>query len=329
MLEVVEGFLTTMQHERGASRNTVAAYRNDLGQFTAYLSGALPEAAAFSPVNSPNRINGGSARIGDWALLGEGGVSDYLAYLRTRGYATATIAWKTAAVKSFSSYLKERGYLTEDPAAMAARPRVEKVPPRAMTEEEIRSLMTALRSNVERPQGLRDIAMLETLYATGMRVSELVALDERDVSLRDSALCCARGCSKERLLQLPELVTAAIASYLEGGRALLAARSESALFVNHRGHRLTRQGFWLILRNYAEQAAIPGVTPHTLRHSFAAHALIRGVELKDVQQSLGHVNLATTQTYQRIEMHSQAKPNLARNETGPNATAGERNNTAR
>ncbi len=142
--------------------------------------------------------------------------------------------------------------------------------------------------------------MLETLYATGMRVSELVSLDCEDVNLQERQMRCAGRSSRERNVPLRESAIVAIDHYLFQARPLLALRDESALFLNHRGNRLTRQGFWLILKSYANKAEISDITPHTLRHTFATHALRRGADLREVQQLLGHVSISTTQVYRRM-----------------------------
>jgi integrase/recombinase XerD len=151
-----------------------------------------------------------------------------------------------------------------------------------------------------RPETMRDRAMLETLYSTGMRVSELVALDCGDVDLTSSKMTCAGRTARERMVPLRASAVAAIDRYLADARPILVLRDESALFLNHRGNRLTRQGFWLILKSYADRAEISDITPHTLRHTFATHALRRGADLREVQQLLGHVSISTTQVYRRL-----------------------------
>jgi len=289
MREAIATFLQALETERGASRNTTAAYRNDLGQFAVFASSE------------------GNAAAGQEASLGmfrEDVIAEYLASLHMRGYAASTIARKTAAIKSFSAFLVERGMLVTDPAASSTRPRIEHVRPRAMSEVDVEVLLSTPRqASSSRPNQIRDVAMLETLYATGVRVSELVALDERDVRLDQRSVLCGSGTGKERSLQLSDRAADALSAYLANARPLMTLPNERALFVNQRGGRLTRQGFWLILRSYADQIGIDGVTPHTLRHSFALHAIHRGIALRDVQQSLGHVNLASTQVYQEPGPH--------------------------
>jgi integrase/recombinase XerD len=153
--------------------------------------------------------------------------------------------------------------------------------------------------------------MLETLYATGMRVSELVALDCDDVNMLERHMRCAGRTSRERLVPLRERAIEAIDHYMFQARPLLVLREENALFLNHRGNRLTRQGFWLILKSYASKADIADITPHTLRHTFATHALGRGADLREVQQLLGHVSISTTQVYRRMALGQTASRSAA------------------
>ena len=284
----IHQFLNSLQADRGFAANTIAAYRNDLDQFCAY-------------VQSPPQIDH-VAGIGAWNELTEAHLSTYVIHLREREYAASTIARKTAALKSFSSHLVEQGVTRIDTAGNLSAPRVEKYTPRSISPAEIDKLLaqTARSASESRPEGLRDQAMLETLYSTGMRVSELVALNVSEIDLeRRVARCTGKG-GRQRLVPLRTSAINALRNYLDVGRPKIAPNEESALFVNHRGSRLTRQGFWLILKAYARQAGIQDITPHTLRHSFATHALRHGYELRDVQQMLGHVSISTTQVYRRI-----------------------------
>ena len=197
-------------------------------------------------------------------------------------------------------------------------PRVEKYTPRSITLAEVERLLeqpakegdTAAR----KPEAARDRAMLETLYATGMRVSELVALDCEDVNLLERHMRCAGRSTRERQVPLRERAVEAIDHYMFQARPLLVIREENALFLNHRGNRLTRQGFWLILKSYASKADIADITPHTLRHTFATHALGRGADLREVQQLLGHVSISTTQVYRRLAQRSGAPAGDGRGE---------------
>jgi integrase/recombinase XerD len=221
-------------------------------------------------------------------------------------YAASTVARKTAAIKSFCHYLANSGQLREDPSQSLAAPRVNRYVPRAISEQEVDRLLAQPRNapKTRRPDALRDLAMIETLYASGMRVSELVALDVDDVDFDTNQVACPGKAGRRRQVPLRLQAIEAIDDYLKNGRSSLADPDETALFVNHRGSRLTRQGFWLILKAYAEEAQIENLTPHTLRHSFATHALRDGAELRDVQQLLGHVSISTTQVYRLVTMEN-------------------------
>jgi integrase/recombinase XerD len=228
---------------------------------------------------------------------------DFILELRRRRYADATVARKVAAVKSFFAFLQAEGILRKNPAEQVSSPRVGKSLPKPLSVREIDELLEqpARRSS---PEARRDRAMLETLYATGMRVTELVSLDLKDLHLGRSAAylrCTGKG-AKERTLPLHDQALQALETYVEDGRPHLVHDTRvTALFVNRRGERLTRQGFWLILKGYARQAGITTpVTPHTLRHSFATHMLTGGAPLRNVQELLGHANMSTTQVYTKL-----------------------------
>ena len=237
-----------------------------------------------------------------WTEVDESHMNVYLLHLRARDYASSTVARKTAAIKSFCHFLTVDGVVRSDLALNMTTPKVDKYVPRAITIDEIALLLSQPGSSgdASRPEVLRDRAMLETLYSTGMRVSELVAVDQADLDLQSQTVRCVGKGSRERYVPLRPSACASVGRYLEEARPLLAPDGEVSLFVNHRGRRLTRQGFWLILKSYAESANIGDVTPHTLRHSFAAHALRDGAELKDVQHLLGHVSISTTQVYRKL-----------------------------
>ncbi len=290
MHDSVERFLQVLERERGFSLNTIAAYRNDLNQFVVYLR---------QPPSEDRQ-----ATCSAWSELTDGHLTTYLLHLRTREYASSTVARKTAAIKSFCHFLLGEGLTPADPAANMASPKVDKYVPRAITPIEVARLLDQPCKNrldgVERPEALRDRAMLETLYATGMRVTELVSLDLTDVKLDTGTVRCAGKAGRERTVPLRESAIRSLADYLEDGRPAIVFADDPALFLNHRGNRLTRQGFWLILKSYAQQAEIGDITPHTLRHSFATHALKHGANLRDVQQMLGHVSISTTQVYRQL-----------------------------
>jgi integrase/recombinase XerD len=317
----VERFLQVLEAERGFSVNTIFAYRNDLTQFLAFLAGetsgegengATGEGRAGAPrVRSPL-----ASQVRTWNQLTDDDLTNYVLFLRDRKYASSTVARKMAAIKSFFNFLISEGQLRGDPGARMTAPRVDKYTPRAISLSEVERLLQqpAIEgdSAARRPEASRDRAMLETLYATGMRVSERVALDCDDVNLLERHMRCAGRTSRERVLPLRDRAVEAIDHYLFQARPLLVLREESALFLNHRGNRLTRQGFWLILKSYASKAEIADITPHTLRHTFATHALGRGADLREVQQLLGHVSISTTQVYRRMAQGQTASRTAAR-----------------
>ena len=286
----VNAFIEELSTARGFSVNTVAAYRNDLSQFAEYLS-APPAEDQLAP-------------LGAWSGLNADHLGRYLAHMYQRQYAASTVARKTAAIKSFCHSLTASGVVREDPSQTLAAPRVSRYVPRAISEQDVDRLLCQPRAAARsrRPDALRDLAMIETLYASGMRVSELVALDTGDVDFDTGLIACPGKAGRRRKVPLRAQAIEAVEDYLEHGRPSLAGQDEQALFVNHRGTRLTRQGFWLILKAYAEEAEIENLTPHTLRHSFATHALRDGADLRDVQQLLGHVSISTTQVYRLVTM---------------------------
>ena len=309
MQQDVERFLQVLESERGFSVNTIFAYRNDLTQFLAFLRGESGEdggrdSAEASDRNDLSLVPNMPPYVQQWNQLTDDELTNYLLFLRTRKYASSTVARKMAAIKSFFNFLISEGQLRGDPAARMTSPKVDKYTPRAISQSEVERLLEqpgkAGDPEARRPETSRDRAMLETLYATGMRVSELVALDCEDVNLLERQMRCAGRSVRERNVPLRESAVAAIDHYLFQARPMLALRDESALFLNHRGNRLTRQGFWLILKSYANKAEIANITPHTLRHTFATHALRRGADLREVQQLLGHVSISTTQIYRRM-----------------------------
>jgi integrase/recombinase XerD len=283
----ISQYLDSLQDERQFSANTIAAYRNDLKQLAEFLQ----------------RPSGDSEidAIDSWADLTDDHFSGFLAHLQDREYAQATVARKTAASKSFFSYLLEKEIVDTPIGSDVSSPKVAKYTPIVMTREEIaRLLEEPLRDEPNRPEAIRDRAMLELLYATGMRVGEMVALNSRDVDLDHEMIRCIGKSGRERDVAITGGALVAVRDYMNNARPYLADSESEALFVNHRGGRLTRQGFWLILKSYAEHIGIHGITPHTLRHTYAIHALQDGYSVRDVQQTLGHVSPSTTNLY--VEM---------------------------
>jgi integrase/recombinase XerD len=290
-------FLHFLSAEKGASDNTIAAYRNDLTQFHHYLSGS-------SGLNGSNGGgNGSNGSSTDWRRINKDVIINYVQELKERRYAEASVARKVAAVKSFFQFLQAEGAIQGNPTESLEAPRVGKTLPKPLTVQQIDELLEQ-PSKRKTPEAQRDQAMLELVYATGLRVTELVSLDLENVTLdpkSPSARCLGKG-AKERTVPIHEHAFRALVAYLDEGRPkLVKAKKEAALFVNRRGDRLTRQGFWLILKQYAKDAGIPGsVTPHSLRHSFATHMLRGGAPLRSVQELLGHANISTTQVYTQI-----------------------------
>lgn len=294
-------FLNFMSVEKGASGNTIAAYRNDLQQFEHFLNGTASH----------------NGRGPAWDKIDKRLLTDFLLFLKQRRYAEATVARKVAAVKSFFQFLHAEGVIRKNPTEDFSSPRVGKSLPKPLSVVEVDELLEQpLKRNT--PEAKRDRAMLELLYATGLRVSELVALDLDSIVVdqRGARVRCLGKGSRERVIPIHDQALAALTQYLEEGRpALVRNRKEHALFVNRRGERLTRQGFWLILKQYAREANIQRpVTPHTLRHSFATHMLRGGAPLRNVQELLGHANISTTQVYTQLtnehvrEVYEKAHP---------------------
>jgi integrase/recombinase XerD len=292
----IQEFLNNLSVEKGFSDNTLAAYHNDLGQFEEYLrtvatppthAGDAPDAAL-----DGNAIN--------WASVSKRSVINFVLFIKEKQYAPATVARKVAAIKSFFHYLLFEALVRSDPTATLDSPKVGRSLPKAISVKDVDALLEQPAKDPS-PEGLRDRAMLELLYATGMRVSELVSLNMDDVSLASGYVRCFGKGAKERTIPTHPAAIEALEAYMTEARPrLIETASEPALFVNHRGTRLTRQGFWLIIKEYALKAGIGQITPHTLRHSFATHMLSNGANLRDVQELLGHANIATTQIYTHL-----------------------------
>ncbi len=285
MREQIEAFLTYISVEKGYSENTSAAYRNDLHQFVDFLE------TLDSPPTS-------------WSEIDKDTLISFMLDLQEREYSSATVARKVAATKSFFGFLTSDGVVEEDPTADLDSPKAKKRLPKTLSRRAVERLLEAPMKNrsPDDHKGLRDRAMLELLYATGMRVSELVSLNVDDVTLAGASVRCLGKGDEERILPLYHKAVAALEAYLETGRPQYAKNPEvEALFLNPRGTRLTRQGLWLIIKGYVEETGLSKeATPHTLRHSFARHLLDGGAGLRALQHLLGHSNISTTQVYTHI-----------------------------
>ena len=275
-------FLDYVTVERGLARNTVEAYRRDLARYAEYL-----------------RARG----IEDAAHAGEEVVAGFVEW-RSRQHVAdgrrpraSSVARAVAAVRSFHRFLVREGEAASNPAETMERPRVPRNLPRPLSVDEVRSVLEAASGTD--PAGLRDRAILETLYGGGLRISELVGLDVDDVDREQGSLRVFGKGSKERVVPLGSYALAAIEAYATRGRpSLVGARSRGALFLNQRGGRLTRQGAARVLKAAAARAGVRArITPHTLRHSFATHLLEGGADVRVVQELLGHASIATTQIY--------------------------------
>ncbi len=261
--------------EQGLARNTLAAYRTDLTHYAAWLA-----------------QHGGT-------LLGarRDQIHAYLAVRQAGGYSARSNARLTACLRHYYRHALRDGLVAADPTADLAPPKLPRPLPKALTEGEVEALLAA--PDVDNPEGLRDKAMLELLYATGLRVSELVGLGVDGVNLRQGALRVRGKGGKDRVVPVGDEAQHWLTRWLAGPRAaVLGGRASPALFVTRRGAALTRQAFWLLIKRHASRAGIVRpVTPHGLRHSFATHLLNHGADLRALQMMLGHASLSTTQIY--------------------------------
>ncbi|MDR1702387.1 MAG: site-specific tyrosine recombinase XerD [Sporomusaceae bacterium] len=275
----VNEFINYLSVERGLAKNTLESYGRDLRQFQKYL-----DVSQLDIIKNSTRDT----------------ILNYLNSLQSKGRSVSTISRNLAAIKSFYQYLVRERHLEKDPAINLESPRPEKKLPRILTINEVEELL--VQPNILLPTGLRDKAMLELLYATGIRVSELTSLNISDINLDMGYIKCYGKGSKERIVPLGSIAVKCVQEYVAKGRPkLVRSYEEGALFVNHHGKRLTRQGFWKIIKKYALEANIlKAITPHTLRHSFATHLLENGADLRSVQEMLGHADISTTQIYTHV-----------------------------
>lgn len=285
MKEQLLAFLSYLEQEYQYSGNTIAAYKNDLSQFLRFLT----------------QQKGFSNASAHWHNITQQDVDAYVAFMKEKAYASSSVARKVAAVKSFFNFLYARGIISENPTTKIESPKVKKRLPKALSSEEVERLLAAPMTK-KTPKHLRDTALLHTLYATGMRVTEVVSLQLADVDLKNETLTCPGKDGETRILPFDDKTKTILSEYLENGRPYLVKdANEQALFLNHRGQQLTRQGLWLIIKAYARQVNLSiDVTPHTLRHSFAAHKLESGTGIQEVQRLLGHANISTTQIYTQL-----------------------------
>ena len=286
MNKEIKNFLDSLSVEKGFSPNTILAYQNDLNQFASFLK---------------QRFLRKEGEV-DWAWVNQEMIVSYILNLKEREYATATIARKVAAVRSFFDFLVKEGLLEKDPTENLAGPKLGKPLPKTLSPAQVEELLSQ-PTKYSSPEAKRDKAMLELLYATGMRVSELVSLNLSDVNLEEGFVRCFGKGRKERVIPIHEQAIRDLKTYLKKVRPQFnPPQTEEALFLNRWGQRLTRQGFWLILKGYAKQLGLEDkITPHTLRHSIATHLLHSGkMNLRELQEFLGHANISTTQVYTHL-----------------------------
>ncbi len=289
---LLEEFLKYLRVERGLAHNTVESYHYDLIQFAAYLArenSTLKDAS-------------------------EGLILNYLSCQKGQGRSARTLSRYLAAIRSFYHYLLQERYISVDPTQNLTSPKLEKRLPRVLSVQEVELLLS--QPDVRTVTGLRDRAMLELLYAAGMRVSELTGLNTEHLNLEMGYVRCVGKGGRERIIPIGMVAVRYAREYLLKSRVKLRKNSwEKALFLNRHGKRLTRQGFWKILKGYAQRAGIQReITPHILRHSFATHLLENGADLRIVQEMLGHADVATTQIYTHLsqkrlrEVYERAHP---------------------
>lgn len=277
---LIDGFIDNIWLEKGLSQNTLDAYRQDLSNFSNWLK----------PVNLEN-----ADRI---TLL------DYLAYRLKQGYSSRSTARSLSSLRAFYAYLLSKSLISDNPTAKIQSPKLGHSLPKILSEEDVEKLINA--PNTKEPLGLRDRAMLELLYACGLRISELINLDVLNLNIRQGVVKVLGKGSKERLVPMGEPALDWISDYLTYGREQLLkdTKKSSILFLSNRGTGMTRQTFWYRIKLYANKAGVDqSLSPHTLRHAFATHLINHGADLRTVQLLLGHTSLSTTQIYTEVARH--------------------------
>lgn len=267
-----------LKNERKSSANTIQSYKGDISQFIEYL-----ETIGVTDITSVTQAN----------------IEAYISHLRSIQRSNSTITRNIASLKSFFKYFTSINVIETNPALTLERVAVEKKLPQVLTSKEVELLLD--QPKCVDLKGYRDKAMLELLYATGIRVSELIDLNMRDVNLELGFIKCSSG-MKERVVPIYKMAVKSLSDYMETARPLMCPdANQKALFVNFSGQRLTRQGFWKIIKQYAKQIGIENkVTPHTLRHSFAVHLIENGADLHSIKEMLGHSDISSTQVYAQI-----------------------------
>ncbi|MFA5100079.1 MAG: site-specific tyrosine recombinase XerD [Candidatus Omnitrophota bacterium] len=279
MKEFIASFLDYLSVERGLARNTIMAYGEDLEALSAFLSGR--KIASVSAVTKNDIIN-------------------FMLSQKDSGICASSIARRLAAIRMFYRFLVRERIIRDDPTSLIDSPKLWKKIPETLSVNEVEALLS--QPSLRTPQGIRDKAILETLYATGMRVSEAVNLKIDDLNLEVGFLRCIGKGNKERVIPVGKKAVGAVSKYISAVRpALLKKKTSDLLFISRLGSRISRQSFWKLIKRYAKEARIKKpMKPHILRHSFATHLLEHGADLRSVQEMLGHSNIATTQIYTHI-----------------------------
>jgi integrase/recombinase XerD len=278
MQEALDDFIHYLQIERGLSENTLQSYARDLRTYSKYLQ---------------------ANEVQEWEYVTRAKLTAYLRWLHDNGKSAATIARTLSSIRLFHQFLLREYGLKEDPSIHIDTPKKERKLPKILSSDEVDKLLSCPGTDI---LTIRNRAMLETLYATGLRVSELLALELDDLHLEMGFVRCFGKGSKERIVPLGDIAKARLEDYLNRSRkVLLKSKSSDILFVNHHGNSLSRQGFWKVLKQIGRDAGIQKeITPHTLRHSFATHLLENGADLRAVQEMLGHADISTTQIYTHV-----------------------------
>ena len=278
MEKQIKLFLEFRENDKKLSSNSLQSYKRDIIQFQEYLDN--------------ERLN--------YSKLGQQEIKEYIEYLKKIGKKTSTISRNLASIRSFYQFELRSKKVKKDPTEGMQSPKIEKKAPSILSSAEV-ELLLEQPSDVDL-KGIRDKAMLEFAYATGMRVTEIISLNIGDVNFENAYVVCSTG-SKKRNIPLGNLSLKALEEYVKNARPIMIKKeTEKALFVNVNGKRLTRQGFWKIIKYYKEQANISkDITPHVLRHSFATHLLQNGADLKSIQVMLGHSDISSTQVYMKFQ----------------------------
>lgn len=298
MKNIVERYFDFLTDNKHASENTLLSYKRDINAYVSFLE---------TKKTAPDTVSGTS-------------ILDYLMELQKAGKAASTVSRNLASIRSFYRFLQNEGVVTQDPTANLHSLKIDKKLPEVLTSEEVEDLLN--QPDTRDAKGCRDKAMLELLYATGMRVTEMIDLKMSDVDMNIGYINCNQG-KKMRVIPVYSIAKKAVKSYIETARVqLIKENSVENLFVNCSGTKMTRQGFWKIIKQYAAAANIQkDITPHTLRHSFATHLLENGADLRSIQEMLGHTDISSTQVYASIvkkhlkDVYKNAHPRARKKQT--------------